>query len=167
MTHPLIRWKEIATFPLHSMDANFAIFAAWMSRKNCMYCPRHTIGLLPWLPRPPLGFHANIWERHIFLDRTLDFGFIIFTILSPTPRNKDAAESALPTVAPFLAATRSASAFARWLVTGLMVGRDGAAPSWIVNKPTCSHGMALLRNGTLSPATSGLRFAQVSLFQPL
>ena len=65
-----------------------------------------------------------------FLDRTLDFGFIIFTILSPTPRNKDAAESALPTVAPFLAATRSASAFARWLVTGLMVGRDGAAPSW-------------------------------------
>ena len=65
-----------------------------------------------------------------FLDRTLDFGFIIFTILSPTPRNKDAAESALPTIAPFLAATRSASAFARWLVTGLMVGRDGAAPSW-------------------------------------
>ena len=80
----------------------------------------------------------------------MDFGFIIFTILSTTPRNKDAAESALPTIAPFLAATRSASAFARWLVTGLMVGRDGAAPSWIGNKPPCSHGMALLRNGTMA-----------------
>ena len=88
-------WPESC---LSAVPAHAGFCGANIVFVHCHYEPRLVIGW-PW--------SKEHWVY--FLDRTLDFGFIIFTILSPTPRNKDAAESALPTVAPFIAATQSPS----------------------------------------------------------
>ena len=105
--HPRIQWTEIATVSPSFHGRKLRNFRSLDVSKKLHVLPTayYWSASVASTPTPRLPRH--IWERHIFLDRTLDFGFIIFTILSTTPRNKDAAESAQPTVAPFLAATRS------------------------------------------------------------
>ena len=58
--HPLFQWKEIALLFPHRMGGNVAINASWRSemaeiaRKSPIEWALHAIGLLPWLPHPPL-----------------------------------------------------------------------------------------------------------------